>query len=930
MIKNSINAIIVNLENVIDHKTFCKIKDEVWNDIIPPNKRKQNKFKLLEVFFVLITHCKELEKIENKKVYITDVVEELLGLFRTHLVSEDLLVKYSEVNVVFLKFLYLLKIENHITLKESLGIISEKLIESISDFKHIFHLKDDEDRYIFSLENLILIVTEQFDPNKMDLLPLTFTVSLKSGIKCTTDNDAEKLNKLIHENNFEYLNLLLNGNGFLVPELDWIQNYKENNVICVVTENEVLIRSTNKSYFNRAAVNTENKDLAQPGYYVKYPIEKFHLMSFVDYLKHNNDFLSSIEVINNMISNGYYNVFHNSAICIDQLSGRFICVMNPYSNNDSRIITNGAETLDDRDHNLFIFLKYLGKISKENIVYLFKNYNYTDIITLNYLVEILKVIRDTKNIELFLLLIESNASEEEISNVVDKSFFDLFDEIESNISQIENMIVGYTKIQQTIFEISDTDGVHHYPILSSKIPKFKSCEAFYWLYRLLNKNDFDLFEIDNCFTIYNGTLSKSIKDIIIITKEKKFSKNDYKFWLMNEDGEIEEVKQFPMSLKLSFVISKCNKHLLIIHQKNMTVIDKMQYLGKISETTFDESYLIQINKQRECFEKVSLLVENAGYSNYHILKYFRNQKISDESKKFVVIAKILNHLYLHKICISNYGNWLKLILEYHYFEPAMIDVYHDKIREFFAYCFDQFTSHGALIVPFKSMDHDPTIYHYYKHCFTGDGGRDWFSFIFDSSRNSERIIQKDDGKYYINCGKNPKNNNLSLIKKIIFLTDIIMTGNAANKILNNYLATKNMKGVDLDASGKSQLLSCNQMLNIPQLNTIIENNNVDLEVASIYIDKNTTCFNANGFTVRVNKEISCVEFDKDEYYFSAEATNKINILYQELYNQRDEGEFCCMVRKFNMPAKYLKFLTSYKDTPSEAALFRRKHNCNYC
>lgn len=918
MIKEKLAGIVINLKNNISHQEYCSLINEIWKEITSPSNRHEFKEELLEIFYKLVVSCKELEQIKEKDIYIVQVFQELVDFFKDEINSEIQETEYRRIYLYFLKFLYLLQNEKHEELDQSINVFAYNLMDNISDFNHLFHLKDNG-KYIFSLDNLILIVTDRFEKKNDDLLTLTFTVSLKSDreVEDNKDDDAQKkLNSIINDNELEYLNYMLNKNGRIICNSDWVDNYKCNNTIIVANEDTILIRNTTKSYFS-GFDNIKKEKLAQPGYYVEIPKNGLKFTDAYNFIMDSNDIIDILFFVKRTLINGYYNIFLSESILVDPLDGKFNNVLNQFSNNDSQIIF--SENHMNFESTLTKYLECLKFISRNNVKYIIKS-NEFNFISFNYFIEVISIFEKKELILKYIENLEELLNKNLISNyhqVAEICFYKTVEEAEISLKEIDTLLSKYVSITENIMIQKDVNNqlIHSLPVKSSHDFLHEEWQILKKIYYFKHKKESALNED---YKYGSGIIEADSSDIVSLrTDVGEFSSIDFDFIYLSEDLETIDNSNELSSVTNKLLINSEKKEIIILPTTIGSIIENYKILRRLYEKGISYEYLQKMKSKIVDIKKIANIIESAG--DFNNLLYFYHRKDANEiSKEFALLYKIIIHLKNYSISVDKLDNWIKLILQYHYIEPALLKNHIDIINKFFSKCKQEYLS-GALIIPLKTISHDSTLRKIYEKYYTVGNNRDGFGFIFDSMQLSEKIKRnEDDGKYYIKT-----NNHEKLINKIIFISDIIMTGQAVEKILNKYFGKNN--------SDSSSFIK-DELVFIDNLNNILEVNTPKIMIGSIFCDKNRNEFLAGNddreIKVEVDRTFNMIEFDKDIYWYEPKATNKIYSLYTELYGNRiiEAKDFCCMIRYNNMPQKFLPKITDKSNKYSIDNLFIRKQS----
>jgi len=275
-----------------------------------------------------------------------------------------------------------------------------------------------------------------------------------------------------------------------------------------------------------------------------------------------------------------------------------------------------------------------------------------------------------------------------------------------------------------------------------------------------------------------GIIDKDIYDLIIKTDKEEFSSNEYEIVILNEELSICKEDNQLNSMTNKLFINYPEKHILVLPSNVSNIIENHKRINQIMKHAISYEYADKIQLKISEINKITKLIECGGAIEELIIQFYNNKNIIPNSKRFILLYKIIIHLKNNLIDEKKFDKWIKLILENHYYEPALLDDYKINIQKFFTKCATDYNN-GTIIIPLKTIGHYSTLRKIYENYYVEDKSRDWFGFIFDSTQMNGKISKEEDGTYYIKS-THTKNK----ITKILLITDIIMTGQGAENVLN--------------------------------------------------------------------------------------------------------------------------------------------------
>ncbi len=925
MISTQLDAIKLNLNEVITYEKYCALHNEIWFDITKESNRVEFKVELLELFYRMIVRCKELDKIKDKDLFIIQPYEILVGLFKEQIITDINTTKFKDIYLYFLKFLYALKNKDHTELEKSLDIFSENLIDSISDFNHLFQVKDQGgDAYIFPVKNLVVIVTESFKKHNNNLLALTFTVNLESGRfhskdKLSKEELEEKgaLNKIIQDYNLKYLDYILNKNANILSGTSWVKNFKINNVIMVRTDRSVLIRNTQKTYFNDDnTVCSEDIRLAQRGYYIEKKIDDNKISNLDEWIYKTSP-KELLEFLRISIDSENYNIFLKDSLITNPIDNSFVDYVNKFASNDRKIIYNKDDEYESTNIN---FMKCLIKLSRNRIVKII-DYNPVDFVTLNHYLEIISLLENKDLIVKFIniYLEKLNGKSEKSLNELENTFYIVLKDSNLKLEKVNSIYYKYIKLLENILEHKKTDHffVQALPIKTDREFIQDEIQLINKIYS--NKSAQQLIELDG-YEYQSGRFEESDEYIEISTNNKEnYSSYEYSVKYFSEEmNEIyEDFNLVRVNIINKFIVNKKNKQIFVVPNSVANLISNYIKVSKLSINAISYEYLMEINNQPDNLEEIAKLVKSGGYIKSLYESLFDSDEVDNDSLEFVLNYKIFTHLIKYKIKKADYSKWISLILEYHYCEPARLSIHKSNVHNFFDKCKEEFLDKGTIIIPLNGVGHDSTMKNIYKSFIDNNGYRDTFELIFDSTKING-MINKKNGIYYIDI----PNEVEKKIVKILFVTDIVMTGSAATKTIKHYFG-KNSANVDF--------FHTNDLIFISNFKEILDFNKPEIKIASIFCNKNIKKIDDElrddsklNFPILIDDTFDSIIFDKNKYWFEPSENNEIYKLFKLLYRNHIKNSFCCMIRYNNMPNKHLPLITEKTNKYDIGNLFVRK------
>lgn len=893
MLKENLESFELDLELNEDSKYMDLQEYLNLYNLSEAREKKECLNKLCNVLWKICIQFKcteeELLKIGMDGMFL-EVVEDLAAQLADPLVKESMEQKrgfYDEKGIAFVLFLRnLANFEDHYTQnKERFMEFYVKLNDVMQNIKWIFKLKKS-DKKIFPIHRLLDSVITDFTPDEEHFLQLVFSLQIFTKVESLSESKDTKdeILKIAKDFNVEILNMLCNGGELLMLETSRISSAR-NGTLIAVNGDSILIRNTDERYFDDKVIPQQecNADKIPIAYFT---IEKLKpnctLTSFENVMKSNN-FLCKQQLLEAIIEQKQYNIFLPDMILIDQDTGSFEGFLNIYGYNDSYIIVpeNKNEIL-----NFDMFLKVIATSSDGIRSAPVKiSSDCKNIITLDFITEFYRDIVKESN-PIYMNKLQSFSNDDFYQNQMFKEHFDL---IKKN-GQIDKEIDKYflfVSSHLNYIKINEMDSINKRPKLIMP----------YEIFVPLGSEEDELYK----YLLSNNYISSAEKYTLEELSLNGLYGNKYKYSIGKLDVSKAKFYDFSENEITDLPKKKCKvlfsselNQVFLLSEYN-TTINKLKELNELKNMSVLKKDFL---KKHSRIGKIAILIKNISFDEM-VYKHY-GAKWNCCNNIYIVYFKLFWHLQIYGLIEGRYELFEKLILDMYYTKFAlkaekMIEKYINDVRKS--------SENNCIIVAKESSGDATTLTTIIDKNYCGE--REPIKMAFSSEKLAEKItFNKNEKKYYF-LGKE--------IKKIIFLTDNILSGKSTNDMLEYYLK-------DSNTTSKRTFL---KLPDTKKINRIFETNHPQVSIQTIVCSeigkkKLVNDWSEEGLTINEQDLIP-----ERSFHWTQEVEDIICELYGDENRKPRKERYQCIFRPYNLPHEDI-IPNHLKDTSKLIGIFKRK------
>jgi hypothetical protein len=793
---------------------------------------------------------------------------------------------YEEKGIAFVHFLRNLANfqEYYIQNKERFMDFYGKLNDVMQNLKWIFQIKHDEKK-VFPIHKLLDSVITDFTPDEEHFLQLVFSLQIFTKVEDLSDskNMKDEILKISKEFNVEILNILCNGGELLMADTSGI-SCARNGTLIAINNDCILIRNTDSAYFGDDATPEREYDFDQDVPIAYFVIEKrktdCRLTSFENIMKGAN-FLCKQQLLEAILSKEQFNIFLPEMIWINQNTAAFEGFLNKYGFNDSHIIVSKDRA---EDISFQMFLKIIA--TSENGIRCAPvklSSNYKNIVTLDFLVEFYRDLVKQPDAT-YINKLQSFSEDDFYQNQMFKEYFDLTNQslqIDKTIEKYYifiNSHLNFEIINETDSNSNKSKLVMPYEIY---VPLHGEGTQLY-SYLLANNyipesEKFTLLEME-VSRLYSSSYKYSINGIDV---------SHIKFYDISENEIVDLPKKncmvfFSDELQKIYLLDDFNRSIKLL--ENLKKLREMSILGK--------EFLSKHCK----IERIAKIIKSIGFDE-NVYKFY-GSKWNCDTNITIVYFKLFWHLQVYELKRERYELFENLILEKYYTNFVLNS---ERMTEQYIKDVQESSEENCIIIAKESSGDSTTLTNLIEKNHSGDKQRIKMAF---SSEKLAKEIELNGPYYFLN----------EEIKKIIFLTDNILSGHSTETMLNFYL-------FDRTSNGEKRVF-----LNLPEgkkISDIFAKNKPTIVVHCIFCSENgkeklERDFSRHNLTVR---QIDLIP--REKYHWTQEVEDIICALYGDKDRKSRVERYQCIFRPFNLP--YENILPErLKDTNKLIGIFRRK------
>ncbi len=882
-------------EGEVSFDIFLEYLDYYLN--IPTDEREKDPSSFSKAFTELVTKF-DYKHLEEDTAKVNLLLQKMVSFIPAVTIGGY---QYKEASFAFLYFLRTISSPIDITPNSDLELITkeyELFIPIVQKVKWLFQFTNDSGSKVFNISLILSNTITNFKLDNNHLMQIAFALQIFN-ISAISGDEVEQVKSKILEiaetNNVCILKYLCEGGKLL--SANPVNNFNENEVFICQKDKSILIRSTNKSYFELIEddkIDTEvsletNEAIA---YFHIYELEGTQeIISFEEALCKFSD-KDKLMLLNNIFKQRNFNIF-NDAIVYNTHNNNFCSFVNPCSALDKKIILKSTPNYKNNINGFIEVINTDFSSCRSIPLYSPSSFN---ILTLDFLlVFLLKVAKDeTTFFEKFVATIGEDGStlfSDFAQNILIKNYFDI---IKDNLPQKEyysKLLVYHEEFIMNYLKFNKEEEIH----IKTKHSKEQALIYPYKFYYPIDT--FDAFENSYKLNINDKKTSYSDLKLGKIEKGKK-SAGEQLYRIENTSIDITSFS-IEGSEDESTSISKLVTRQVFYSQAAKKIIYDANYTKfKNSVETileFQKLFNLEYNQtliNSGSFKKVLNIISAIGMSGkvFEYIRYPQNNPF-----KSIEAYKLLWHFHLYNFYEDDKINkFFELVLEKHHsnflFENSIYEKYIEEVEEVY-------TQEDCLLIA-KNDATDGSTLKYILEKYKYGSDKSIFNLI-----HTNEGIQTQFRKY----------SDVNEVKKIYFLTDNIISGSSTKDMLKKYLGIK---------SNPTKLIFIKLSPNI-----LLENSeyikSCDINILSIFTSTNITddVF-ANDFK-DYNIQIKRIEqIDFSEFVCSEEVKNLVKSLYG-LDTTSSVGKHLCFFRQINMPAKTV-FPKEVCDTSNIIGLFERR------
>lgn len=718
-----------------------------WIQMMPYDIRQKEIRKISNILLLLLKNFSSWKEVRTDGVFC-EQIEEIIRMIAVTQYAEG----ENDAYVECVRFLY------HLTIAPTNGSsadISRKYLnfkDILPGIRDIFILEKFNGAKVFPIHEMVIGMARDFSYDNHHLVNLAVALQLfeKIGDYVELERKEEIRNELLqiaHEHNIVFLENIANGG-----ELIWNDNdYQRNGTLLVVKGKTIIIRNVFKEFFidyPQQDIKAEEGDLA---WFVQIDLSPSEeLVELKEYFLRGSQ-ENKLNLIKYAEQEGIFNIFLPKRIVVDRTNLRIIRFLS--SRNDKMIIMNKQEEENSRRGFLKMFRSpeaqmrsmLLCKDDLDILTVDFYSAFYLEVVSdkCKFYTD-LETGRDTFYqgwlVKIFLQEVLSEYGIWECMEILEALYTFLikyFDyEIFSPDSLMDGKLLGFPLLDGFEGVLKD------YFVPERMIEQLLGDDSEKWCFK----------EADY------------LKQKGWCVEDKRFREAD--FLTLDMEKVIETGEHIPRERIHVFLNEKEGK---LIYSREIQ--DCNRKVRKILEI-LDEQVICFNNKEIYSGYNLYQLIQlmKANNLNNEIFQYFQ---CDDNSKEIVLLYKALWHFQIYGMDRPQIEKFWRLLLEKHYLDATK----EQPIKRYFEQMDEYAKKEGTLVVAKESSGNEATLWHMYQKYGHQSGTRSYLSWAFDAGMISGHLVEKEGIYYWRN----------SPLKKIIFMTDNMLSGTSTKKMLKYYL-----------------------------------------------------------------------------------------------------------------------------------------------
>lgn len=759
-----------------------------------------------------------------------------------------------------------------------------KLCDVMDSIKWLFQLRV-EDKLLFPIHVLLdRIIVNDFKPTEENFLQLIFSLQIFNKIDEFDQEDDIRKNilEISEKHHVKILSYLCDRGELLHGEYASVNSLK-NQVLIAKRNNSILIRSQNSIYFDSmVGVCEETNNLGNViANYIEFELlPNQELSSFVDVMR-NGCNKTKRDMLIDVLKRGCFNCLMPQSVIINKDTGRYESLLNVYSHNDECIINSKDNYVENCWEN---FWNVLAK-SQDGIrdAGLYVDSNNVNVLTLDFVIQFYRE----------LVMEKTSSYLEMVANFKDDLFYqnqmiECYFERELERGEIVKAIELYYNFIKNHFNFKEV-------IESDPMTKFTKLIMPYAPFLPYSGNVDDLF---NKMLLGEYFVSENIEEYRLETMVIKRGRSNKRLYhigdveiekkcIESDEYDIDELKDETCKVFYSSELGKA----IYLHEYK-----KLELLLKDIRSICCNAVIQECFIGKSSVKDITAIIKMIGVGQEVAHIYGINE--CEITADWIYLFKLLWHMQLYEFDEVRYSIFEKLIFDNFYTDYILhmegdVNTFIERLV--------LLEDGKTLFIAKETAGEASTLALSVEKRYFDRGAIRW---AFDANKLQKELIEND-GKIYFKGSDEP-------IKKVIFLTDNIISGSSTNKMLKYHL-----KNIVNEGEIRS-FLDLPDGKNVWQ---IVKKNAIDeIEIRCLF------CFEEGK-----NKLKKIYEWDQVKVYAvnlipegRYTCTEDVKKIIEELYDEECQGlNQKCVLRPINMPADKI-LPKKVKDVEKISGIFRRK------